>query len=151
MIEPMFSDSDLDRWTQIFQEKAHRKLHTMLDAAGEMFVKYARESGNYKDQTGNLRSSIGYVVVLDGKIINDNFKKSGSGTDGEDGLEKGGKLAQQVAAIHNEGFILIGVAGMEYAVYVEAIDSLDVITGASIRTNMWLKEAIITVFEKANG
>ena len=36
---------------------------------GEEAVKTARDSGRYNDITGNLRSSIGYVILYDGKVM----------------------------------------------------------------------------------
>ena len=38
-----------------------------LSFIGEECIRIARESGSYNDITGNLRSSIGYVVLVDGK------------------------------------------------------------------------------------
>ena len=148
-ITPLFSDSDLERWNEIFREKAEQKIILLLQAAGEEFVKIARINGSYENRTGNLRSSIGYVIVLDGKIQSENFQKSSSGTEGETGITKGTQIAQQVAATYKKGIILIGVAGMQYAIYVEAMEGIDVIAGASIRCEMWLKKAIKTVFERA--
>lgn len=148
-LDPLFSSSDLDRWTSIFQKKANAKIYTLLQAAGEQFVKLAREEGNYKDRTGNLRSSIGYIIVSDGSIQDSNFQKSGSGSEGDKGIESGNRIAKEVAKTYNNGMVLIGVAGMNYSVFVEAMEGLDVITGASIQTEQWMKKAIQSVFKKA--
>ena len=40
-----------------------------LSFIGEECIRIARESGSYNDITGNLRSSIGYVVLVDGKPV----------------------------------------------------------------------------------
>lgn len=48
----------------------------LLQRTGEEFVKIARLEGNYIDHTGNLRSSIGYVIVKDGRIVGKNFQLS---------------------------------------------------------------------------
>lgn len=146
---PLFTQKDIDRWVDIFTERAEEKIYTLLQAAGEMFVKYARESGRYFDHTGNLRSSIGYVIAKDGKIASSDFKKQNVGTDGAEGVQKSQRLARKLAGDYNTGFVLIGVAGMEYAVYVEAMESKDVITAANIKTEDWMKTAIKTVFERA--
>lgn len=116
-----------------------------LQAAGEMFVKYARESGMYINRTGNLRSSIGYVIVENGKMLESNFEKTSGGTDGEEGVQKAKRLASELANTYSTGLVLIGVAGMEYAIYVEAMESKDVITAANIKTEAWMKAAIKTV------
>jgi len=67
--------------------------------------------GDYLDQTSNLRNSIGYVVVANGKIVVSNF-------DGDDG--DGRKLANSLAKEIRNGYALIVVAGKNYASYVEA-------------------------------
>lgn len=148
-ITPLFTKSDLNKWFKIFENDVHAKTYTLLQAAGEMFVKYARESGKYFDHTGNLRSSIGYVILENGSIESDNFKIVHAGTDGKEGVEKAKKLARQLANTYNTGMVLIGVAGMEYAVYVEAMESKDVITAANIKTEEWMRKSIKAVFEKA--
>ena len=145
---PMFTQSDIDRFVNQFVDRAEEKMYTLLQAAGEMFVRYARESGRYIDHTGNLRSSIGYVIVRNGKLASRNFKKQDVGTEGSEGVNKAEKLARELANTHNTGLVLIGVAGMEYAVFVEAMESKDVITGANIKTEAWMKAAIKSVTGK---
>lgn len=148
-LTPLFSQKDIDKWVDIFTERAEEKIYILLRAAGEMFVKYAREEGNYIDHTGNLRSSIGYVIVDGGKIKEENFQIQHTGTEGDTGLYKGKKLAKDLANTYNSGMVLVGVAGMEYAVYVEAMESKDVITAANIKTENWMRTAIKTVFDRA--
>lgn len=170
---PMFTGQDIEDYIKAFAEQAEEKIYITLQAAGEMFVKYARESGLYNDITGNLRSSIGYVIAKDGEILTQSsFDKvrgrgensqmvdfttkdgkkvkywaKGKSGDGDEGAMTGAKLAQELVSSHNTGLVLIGVAGMEYAIYVEAIESKDVIAGASIKTAEWLREAVRTVIE----
>lgn len=146
---PLFTQKDINKWVDIFTERSEEKMYTLLQAAGEMFVRYARESGRYIDHTGNLRSSIGYVIVKNGKTASRNFKKQDVGTEGSEGVNKAEKLARELANTHNTGLVLIGVAGMEYALYVEAMESKDVITGANVKTEAWMKAAIKAVFERA--
>lgn len=148
-LTPLFTKSDINRWVKIFTDKAEEKMYILLQAAGEMFVKYARESGKYIDHTGNLRSSIGYVIVRNGSVAYSDFQKQNVGTEGPEGVEKAKRLARELAATHSDGLVLIGLAGMEYAVYVEAIDSKDVITAANIKTDEWMRTSIKTVFERA--
>jgi len=149
-LTPLFSKKDTDNWIDTFQEEAEQKFRVLLQAAGEMFVKYARESGKYIDHTGNLRSSIGYVVTDDGVWWQDNFEWKNVGTDGKEGYMKAKRLATGLANTYNMGLVLIGVAGEDYAVYVEAIESKDVITAANIKTEEWMRKAIRSVFKKAN-
>ncbi len=74
---------------------------------GEEFVTNARQNHTYRDRTGNLTSSIGYVIVSLGKIVVENFEVA---EDGEEGLQKGKELAAEIAARYPYGFALICVA-----------------------------------------
>ena len=84
---PLFSGDDVKRWFDHFQDRAEEKILKLLMAGGEKFVAIARKSGSYKDQTGNLRSSIGYVIAKDGEVIISNFKESNKGSDKSTGKE----------------------------------------------------------------
>ncbi len=56
-----------------------------LSFIGEECIRIARESGSYNDITGNLRSSIGYVVLVDGKPV---VTELSSNTTARTGMEK---------------------------------------------------------------
>ena len=92
---------------------------------GEQFINKARVNGNYTDQTGNLRASIGYIVLKDGAILNQAFQENK-----QEGIAQGQKIANEIAQQYTRGFILIGVAGMNYAASVEA-KGYDVISGSA--------------------
>lgn len=83
---------------------------------GEKVLNAARSTNSYKDQTGNLRSSIGYVVVVDGKVATmssfEVVKK------GEQGATNGREYARKLARQYPKGIVLIVCAGMNYAAYV---------------------------------
>ena len=50
---------------------------------GETVLNRARSTNSYKDRTGNLRSSIGYVITVDGRIIHSSsFQTVKQGKDG---------------------------------------------------------------------
>ena len=140
----MFTNADLDRWLDTFQENAEAAIVETLQAAGEMFVKLARESGSYDNQTGNLRSSIGYVISYNGKSLKDNFQ-SISGA--QSGTAEARQLATKVAA-QMKGFVLIGVAGMTYAAAVES-KGFEVISSSSLQAEGWLKKSIQTILKRA--
>lgn len=111
-------------------------------------MKIARKKGNYQDHTGNLRSSIGYVIVKDGDILTENYKQSTSGTDKQTGIREAKRLVSELIPLYKRGWVLIGVAAMPYAVYVEAIDNLDVISVASDHTEEWIKKQSRILFNK---
>lgn len=85
---------------------------------GEKCLTEMREHGSYKDQTGNLRSSTGYVIVRNGQIV----QSSGFAQirDGSQGMNSGYSFAQKIAMKYRTGIALILVAGMKYAASVEA-------------------------------
>ena len=58
-----------------FAKRIHKAMITVLQYIGEECVRQARENGNYIDHTGNLRNSIGYVLLCDGNIISSNFEE----------------------------------------------------------------------------
>ena len=108
---------------------------------GIEFVNDAKGLGDYTDRTGNLRSSIGYLVAYNGKPIGSEFNESINGTDCATGIKEGQNYANEILALNNTGLVLIVVAGMGYAMAVEARGK-DVITGSSKRTEIKLKERI---------
>lgn len=128
-LTPMFSMSDIDRDIKRFRDKAQRKTVESLAYIGEEFVNRARlktpDQGSYRDRTGNLRSSIGYLVAIDGEI---QIQKTEG--DKPEGLSAGDQLAEELAEEHNGGIVLIVYAGMNYAAAVES-RNYDVITGSA--------------------
>lgn len=144
----MWTERDLERFFDYAQERAEEKLYKLLQRAGEEFVKIARNKKGFNDDTGNLRSSIGYVIVVDGKIVTEDFEKSEKGTDKTTGINQASHLARELAKLYNKGFVLIGVAGMQYAVYVEAMENKDVLSSANIQTEEWIRKQSKTLFDK---
>lgn len=124
---------------------------TRLIKAGETACQEAIKKGSYGNITGNLRSSIGYIIAYDGKIIKEGgfYKVQGHGDnmqnvefttkdgknvsfwakgkfgDGSDGSKKGLEFAR--SKIDTTGYSFVLVAGMEYASYVSSkgFDVLD--------------------------
>ena len=92
---------------------------------GEKCVTVARSTDSYQDQTGNLRSSIGYVIAKDGKIIGNSAFEAVKG--GAEGAAGGLEFAKSVVSKFPEGIVLIVVAGMSYAKHVSYLgyDVLD--------------------------
>lgn len=100
-----------------------------LQYVGERCLNTARQTNSYKDQTGNLRSSLGYVIAMDGKIVhNSTFEIV---KDGGDGKKSGIQFAKEIVRQFPEGIVLVVVAGMHYAQYVSATGR-DVIDSAEL-------------------
>jgi hypothetical protein len=106
---------------------------------GEKFINDGRANGSYKDRTGNLRSSIGYLVSLDGNKINGNITG---------GTAKGKRQAENYLnqLIEGKGLELLGVAGMEYAIYLEA-KGYEVISSSAKWAVVSLKEKLPNVMK----
>lgn len=109
-------------------------LITRFKLVGETFVKNARENADFTDRTGNLRASIGFLVLKNGEVITQYFKP---GVGGQAGRE----IANKVAAKFSKGIVLIVTAGMHYSAYVES-KGFDVLTSSSLLAEDQLKRAI---------
>lgn len=137
-----------------------------LCAIGEECVKTARENGSYNDITGNLRSSIGYVVLRDGKPVKQGglqqvrgygenmalvkfttkagrevkYWAKGASGDGMEGVAAGRQFLQSLQPLFPQGIVLLVCAAMNYAVYVEAVHHKDVLTSAKLTMESLLNE-----------
>lgn len=113
--------------------KAKQAIYMALMRVGEECVNYARIHGSYMDQTGNLRSSIGYAVLDNGKIISE--KGFIQVKEGAEGVKSGKEFIGDLMSKNSSGIVLIVVAGMEYAASVEA-KSYDVISGSELQAEI---------------
>lgn len=99
--------------------RAEKVILKKLSFIGENAVNDARANGDYLDHTGNLRSSIGYTILKNGETVStssfDQVKQEASKA-----KEESTKLLEELRTKFNTGFVLIVVAGMDYAVTVEA-------------------------------
>ncbi len=95
--------------------KEEAKIIRKLQYAGELCLIEARTNGAYVDDTGNLRSSVGYVVLNNGEVVT---KAGFQGTD--KGSSKGNQFIDSLISSRRSGYVLIVVAGMNYASHVEA-------------------------------
>lgn len=100
-----------------------------LSYVGEQVLNAARSTNSYKNRTGNLRSSIGYVIARDGEIVRMSDFSVVKG--GSEGSAEGKGYAAQLAANFHSGYVLIVVAGMDYAFYVKK-KGYDVIDSAEL-------------------
>jgi len=123
---PKFTTKQLESQLINWAAKNERKFIIALGRIGEEFVNRARLINTYIDDTANLRSSIGYVISKNGRIIKRNYKQIG---DANKGVTMGLNLADEVAAEHPRGIVLIVTAGMNYGLYVETM-GYDVLTGS---------------------
>lgn len=117
------------------RRNAIRILHRVGQKAVNMARDKARKNGtDWTDDTGNLRSSIGYIICEDGKPIEEGKFDRVDGPNRSkttvDGTEVGKEYAYSLAG-DTKGLALIVVAGMDYAVYV-AGRGYDVLSSSQI-------------------
>ena len=136
IIRPKFNATQIAKMMAGKRIAIHNAIQQRLQFIGETFVVNARNTNTYMDQTGNLRSSIGYVVYHNGQLLSDDFPG-----DKPEGVAKARELATDVAADHPTGFVLVCVAGMDYAASVEA-KGYDVITNSTLETVQDLKNMV---------
>jgi hypothetical protein len=99
-------------------QRTEKAIINTLAYVGENCINAARIGGSYTDQTGNLRSSTGYVIVKNGNVIHaSSFDVERKGSEGS---KEGRQFAEQKAREYGKGVVLIVVAGMNYAAYVSA-------------------------------
>ncbi|MBK5722427.1 hypothetical protein JGH11_16240 [Dysgonomonas sp. Marseille-P4677] len=114
--------NDVPNMLEALKKKVEQVIIRNLQYVGEHAINIAREQGSYTDQTGNLRSSIGYIIAKDGDIKESaGFDPSAnSGTEGEEGAGDGENFAIEQLDNYPKGYVLIIAAGMNYASYVES-------------------------------
>ena len=178
VIRPNFSKSDIQKMVAERVGRIEQVIFRNLQKIGEDFITHARNNDTYKDRTGNLRSSTGYVILHNGEqVFGSTFdqvigpesqsslklkRKTGlqEDTSGniqandaglqvdsaapvpeKSGSETGRTLIEELKKKFPRGFVLIGVAGMDYAASVEA-KGYDVITASSTEAAASLKTAM---------
>lgn len=105
----------------------------ILDAiylGAQDIVNAAKRNDTYKDQTNQLRSSIGFVLYHNGQKVHQYFEATthnAAGQGGAAGVQKGLEAAEAVAQAHPQGIICVVVAGANYALAVES-KGYDVLT-----------------------
>lgn len=118
---------------RMVEEKAKVIKRTIIEALsmiGEECIRIARTQGNYTDQTGNLRSSIGFMIVQDGREVSQQGFEQVKG--GSEGVKVGKRVVKEVAKEFPQHSVLIVVAGMNYGIYVERIHNKDVLNSAKL-------------------
>lgn len=137
-LTPKFTEADIKRRFERTLAEIERQQVEMMQELGEMCVTRAREippEVGFQDQTGNLRSSIGCMVFVNGVAVHDNYVKypPKQAVEGAiyNGLDKGKALAEKVGTKYKNGVCLVVTAGMNYAIYVES-KGRDVLTSAEL-------------------
>ena len=140
------SKSVIDDFFRKAMEIMRNELFQELAKLGEKCVIRAKdrpEQESWKDHSGNLRSSIGYAIYDHGKNLIEGAFAPIKG--GKKGQEEGQKMVDELASKYATTYALVVVAGMNYAEYVEACESKDVLAS----TEIWAKGEIGSHLKRA--
>ena len=116
-----------------------------LAELGEQCVNRIRDRGgdaSWYDRSGNLRSSVGYVIAHNGSIIR--YSEFNQVKQGSEGVKVGKELAEELVRMYTSPYVLIVVAGMNYAEKVESMDNKDVLAS----TELWAIDQVPKMLEK---
>lgn len=128
---------------RIVSEEVRRAL---LYLGEQSVIKVRDRSGeeSWFDQTGNLRSSVGYALYERGrKEFESAFKIIRNGAEG---AEEGRRMVEELANQYANTYALVVVAAMDYAEYVEAMENKDVLASAELyardKVNEYMNKAL---------
>ncbi|HXH99226.1 MAG TPA: hypothetical protein VNI52_03080 [Sphingobacteriaceae bacterium] len=127
--------SNLD--TKKFEQKTQRFIKRYFEISISEYSRLGRERvtdarnkskemGSFDDKTGNLRSSIGFILFYDSVEVGKEFP--GKLVFGK---QAGISSAHEAVLDYPKGWAIVIVAGMSYASHVEA-KNFDVITGSTL-------------------
>ena len=129
----------------------HDEVVNALTMLGEECVNNIRNRPaemSWIDQTGNLRSSIGYAVFDDGKKIAESVFQQVK--QGSEGVSEGRKMVNELASLYSDTFALVVLAGMDYADYVERKDNKYVLASEELRAKKVINSVIKIAIKRAN-
>lgn len=138
-LRPKFKAADIRKFVKSFNKNVHEAIIDRFNYIGETAVADAKLNKTYKDRTGNLTASISYITLFNGKKVSPGRIPKQSRD-----------LIAELTAILGKGYVLIIVAGMDYAAAVES-KGYDVITGSSNRAIGLLKDAIKKIAKNVRG
>lgn len=144
-----------ERVSETMGNDAEKLIISQMQYIGETCVKIARSKeklNDWKDRTGNLRSSIGYTITIDGKIVHTSGFKSTDAPhgNGSEGAAEGRRFIASIMPDAPRSIVLTVAAGMHYAQYVEEIHHKDVLASANIEGERIARKLLAQLFAKQN-
>jgi hypothetical protein len=144
-IEQTTPQDAINAYLQQVADVITQEMDNALMKLGEECVARIRDRGpeSWIDQTGNLRSSIGYAVYDHAEeVIASAFPAV---LNGSDGSRIGADFVRSLAQKYANTYALVVVAGMSYAEYVEAMKNKDVLAS----TKLWAEQQISSKLQMA--
>lgn len=119
-ITPTFDKNIINKQFTLFLERYEKNVLFSLTQLGEDCRNHLIKTREYTDRTANLKSSSGYAVIKNGKIVKSVFEAS-TGKKGlaVEGQTTGQNLVATLARNYRNSYALVVVAGMNYAVHVQ--------------------------------
>ena len=133
--------SEINAFINAEKKRTENLIVHALSYLGERCVIEARDRPqevSWIDRSGNLRSSIGYAIAHNGKILR--YSDFTQVKQGNDGVKEGKTFAEEIARKFTNGYVLVVVAGMNYAELVEAMESKNVLASAELFARKKLPE-----------
>lgn len=113
-LKAKFTPAQVEAMIQQRTKRIEVAIVRRLKYLGEKCLIECRSNHTYTDRTGNLTNSMGYIILADGANVDTD------GFDSGEGGAAGKQVAESAASKYPSGFVLIVVAGMNYAAYVES-------------------------------
>lgn len=140
------TQKQLDEMTIELYKIVRDEVMRALQYLGEESITKIRDRSaeeSWIDDTGNLRSSIGYAVYDHAEIeVESAFEVVGQGAKGS---SEGKRMITELAKLYAKVYALVVVAAMNYAEYVEAKDNKDVLAS----TELWARSKVDSYMKKA--
>jgi hypothetical protein len=115
-LTPKYTKSDVSRYISLVLLETQRRIVEVMKQDGKTFVDSAKamtaEQGSFKNHTFDLLSSIGYYIFAGNTLVDSYFSGNAAGKEAAD------EAVKSIPRIN--GYQLIGIAGMFYAIYVES-------------------------------
>lgn len=154
-VEAKFTEADVQNYFHRCMTIIREEIIRAMTYLGEQCVRIIRNrsaSESWIDQTGNLRSSIGYAVYDYGvKLMQSTFKQVMKGAEG---ASVGQRIVEELASKYSDTYALVVIAGMNYAEFVERINGKDVLAStelwARVKADGYLKSAVRKAINRIN-
>lgn len=111
------SGLELRKYLNLVQRRFEAALVYNLEYLVVEMVNHAKLNAGYTDRTSNLKSSIGGVVLKNGVPIT--YKGFAREKAADVGVKTGTEFINSLISSHSKGYVILVVAGMEYASWVE--------------------------------
>lgn len=121
--------AEINKYLKNYVQVIEKALLFNLGAYVAELENHAKLSAEYKDQTSNLKSSIGGVLLKNGKPI----KYEGFSGKGQEGTKTGKVYINELIQNYQTGYAILIVAGMNYAAYVEDIYNKNVLKKTELK------------------